>query len=116
MQKTVLGTEDHGTLISMANLGSIYKSAGRWKKAEEQFIEVLDTSNTVLGAEHPDTLISMWNRAYTVKHQQRHDEAITLLKTCVQLQNQQLGHTHPYTIRALSDLEIWQKPFSSSLI
>lgn len=86
------------------------------KEAEELEVQVMDTRKTVLGAEHPDTLISMWNLAYTLKHQQRNVEAITLLKSCVQLQERRFGPTHLYTTRALSDLEIWQKPFSGSFI
>jgi len=115
-RKTVLGAEHPDTLTSMANLAWTYSNQGRLKEAEELGMQVLNTRKEVLGAKHHDTLISLWNMAYTLKHQRRHDEAITLLKTCVQLQKQQLGHTHPYTIRALSDLEIWQKSFSSSLI
>jgi hypothetical protein len=47
----------------MANLASTYRNQGRWKEAEELFVQVMETSLRVLGQEHPDTLTSMNNLA-----------------------------------------------------
>jgi hypothetical protein len=47
--------------ISMSNLALTYTNQGRWKEAEELFVQVIETSLRVLGKEHPDTLTSMAN-------------------------------------------------------
>ncbi|OCK77107.1 hypothetical protein K432DRAFT_129195 [Lepidopterella palustris CBS 459.81] len=92
----------------MANLASTYRNQGRWKKAEELEVQVIETRKRVLGEEHPDTLISMNNLAFTFKSQSRNDEAISLLKTCLQLQKQILGPQHPDTESSLKSLNEWQ--------
>ena len=58
-RKRVLGQEHPDTLASMANLASTYQNQGRWKEAEELFVQVMETFKRVLGQEHPSTLTSM---------------------------------------------------------
>ena len=53
------------TLLSMANLATIYSDLGNLKEAEELELQVLDMRKKLLGAEHPDTLLSMGNLART---------------------------------------------------
>jgi hypothetical protein len=55
----------------MANLALTYQIQGRWKEAEELFMQVMETFKRVLGAEHPDTLTSMNHLAYTWREQER---------------------------------------------
>ena len=62
-------------VTSMANLASTYRNKGRWKEAEELFVQVIKTSVRVLGREHLDTLISMANLASTYRNQGRWKEA-----------------------------------------
>ena len=45
------------------NLASTYRSQGRWKEAEELFVQVMETRKRALGQEHPDSLTSMGNLA-----------------------------------------------------
>jgi hypothetical protein len=63
----VLGEEHPSTLTSMANLASTYRNQGRWKEAEELFVQVMETRKRVLGEEHPSTMTSMNNLAFTLK-------------------------------------------------
>src|SRR5256885_4299742 len=51
--------------LPISNLASTYRNQGRWKEAEELFVQVMETRKRVLGAEHPDMLISMNNLAST---------------------------------------------------
>jgi hypothetical protein len=44
---------------------------GRWKEAEELFVQVIETRKRVLGDEHPSTLTSMGNLASTYGKQGR---------------------------------------------
>jgi hypothetical protein len=61
-----------------------YWNQGRWREAEELFVQVMETRKRVLGEEHPDTLTSMNNLAWTWNHQGRHDEAMELMAECVE--------------------------------
>jgi len=91
---------------------------GRWKEAEELFVQVIKMRKRVLGEEHPDTLTSIdvqesrpmeggrrargasdgdFQEVLGEEHPGGQDaEAIKLLKKCVQLQTQILGADHPY--------------------
>ena len=52
--------EDHpDTLISMANLASIYANMGHWDKALKLILEVVERRKRVLGADDPATLLSI---------------------------------------------------------
>jgi hypothetical protein len=81
----VLGQEHPDTLTSMNNLASTFWNQGRWKEAEELFVQVVETRKRVLGQEHPDTLISMNNLAWTWKGQNRDAEALELISSCLEL-------------------------------
>jgi len=64
-RKRVLGVEHLETLTSIANLASTFWNHGRWKEAEELFVQVIETRKRVLGVEHPSTLTSIANLAST---------------------------------------------------
>ena len=84
----VLDMEHPDTLISMANLASTYRNQGRWKEAEELYVQVMETRKRVLGGEHPDTLTSMAYLASTYWNQGRWKEAEELqVESDVGLQN-----------------------------
>ena len=61
----MLGAEHPDTLLSMANLASIYHNLKNFKEAKELKVQVLEMRKKLLGAEHPDTLLSMGNLART---------------------------------------------------
>ena len=86
----------------MANLALTFWNQGRWKEAEELFVQVMETRKRVLGEEHPDTLTSMNNLAFTFKAQGHNDEAVSLMENCFQLRKQVLGPQHPYTTSSLT--------------
>jgi hypothetical protein len=46
-------------------------SDGRWKEAEEPFVQVVETRKRVLGKGHPNTLTRMGNLASTYMNQGR---------------------------------------------
>jgi Tetratricopeptide repeat len=85
-----------------------YHLGGRWKEAEELFVQVVETRKRVLGEEHPDTLTSMNNFAFTLKGRGQSAEAIKLMEKCVQLQMLVLGTNHPYTLSSSAALIGWQ--------
>ncbi|PCG88113.1 Tetratricopeptide-like helical [Penicillium occitanis (nom. inval.)] len=92
----------------MNYLASIYKEQGRWKEAEELFVQVMEMRERVLDVEHPYTLSSMANLAFTLKEQGRRAEAINLLQNCERLQMKILGIRHPDTLMTSTALISWQ--------
>ena len=63
MRKKALGEKHPSTLASMGNLASVYQEQGRWKEAEELWVQVLEIKKRTIGEEHPSILRSMANLA-----------------------------------------------------
>ena len=84
----MLGAEHPSTLSSITNLASTYRNQGRWKEAEELFVQVMETSSRVLGQEHPSTLTSMANLASTYRKQGRRKEAEELFVQVTETKHQ----------------------------
>jgi hypothetical protein len=103
----VLGTEYLDTLTNITNLALTYRNQGRWKKAEELKVQVIETRKRVLGTEHPDTLINMNNLTHTLKHQNHDDEAIELMASCIKLCIKILGPSHHHTESVFMTLITW---------
>ena len=65
---TMLGAENHKTLVTMNNLASTYRNHGRWDDAEKLGVDVMKLRNALLGPDHPFTLSIMCNLASTYSH------------------------------------------------
>ncbi|KAI9765374.1 MAG: hypothetical protein M1840_007454 [Geoglossum simile] len=52
-----LEVEDKRKAFVWRTIGRVYYCEGRWKEAEELFVQVMETISRVLGEEHPDTII-----------------------------------------------------------
>ncbi|KAL4986027.1 hypothetical protein BDW68DRAFT_179200 [Aspergillus falconensis] len=102
--KERLGLKHPSTLMSIANLASIYRNQGRWDEAEKLEVEVLETSKAVLGAEHPSTLTSMANLAITYWNQGRWNEAEKLEVEVMRVRKTVLGAEHPSTLTSMANL------------
>ena len=63
--KNVEGARSRADESIKNSLASTYRDRGRWKEAEELFVQVMETLKRVLGQEHPSTLTSMANLAST---------------------------------------------------
>jgi hypothetical protein len=88
-------------------LASTYRNQGRWKEAEDLFVQVVEAKKRVLGAKHPDTLASMKNLAHTFYHQGRNKEAIQLMEGVVKSLEATIGPNHPTTREASGFLYSW---------
>ena len=86
------------------NLALTYQSQGRWREAEELFVQVIDTSLKELGEEHPSTLTSMDNLASTFRMQGRWKEAEKLEVKVMETSLRVLGQDHPSTLTNMSNL------------
>ncbi|KAI9771113.1 MAG: hypothetical protein M1840_002464 [Geoglossum simile] len=85
-------------------IGKVYYDEGRWKEAEELFVQVMETSSRVLGEEHPSTLTSMANLASTFWYQGRWKEAEELFVQVMETSSRVLGEEHPNTLTSMADL------------
>ncbi|KAH8724736.1 kinesin light chain [Phaeosphaeriaceae sp. PMI808] len=79
-------------------------SDGRYKEAEELFVQVMQMRKRVLGDKHPYTLASMSNLALTHKDQGRWKEAEELEVQVMQMMKGVLGDEHPDTLTSMSNL------------
>ena len=79
-------------------------SDGRWKEAEELFVQVIETKKRVLREEHPDTLASMANLASTYINQGRWKEAEELQAKQLGICSRVLGEEHPDTLVSMANL------------
>jgi len=104
VRKKVFGLEHNQTLSSIGMVGLAYSLGGRWKEAEELFIQVMETSQRVLGKEHPDTLSSMADLASTHRNQGRWKEAEELEIQVMETSQRVLGKEHPDTLSSIANL------------
>ena len=79
-------------------------SDGRYKEAEELFVEVMETRKRALTDEHPDTLTSMNNLASTYWRQGRWKEAEELFVQVMQSSKKGLTDEHPDTLISMNNL------------
>ena len=100
----VLGLEHPSTLTSMGDLALTIRNQGRWKEAEELFVQVMETSSRVLGLEHSDTLRSMANLAWTYHDQGRWKDAEELFVQVMETSSRVLGLEHPDTLTYMANL------------
>jgi len=89
------GSADTALII---NLASTYRNQGRWKKAEELQVQVMQTLKEVFGQEHPETLACMGNLARTYNIQGRWQEAEALEVQAMETRERVLGHDYPSTL------------------
>ena len=85
-------------------VGMCLYSDGRWKEAEELYMQVMETRKRVLGEEHPDTLTSMANLASTYRNQGRWKEAEVLESQVMETRKRVLGEEHPDTLTSMNNL------------
>ncbi|KAJ5827894.1 hypothetical protein N7447_004657 [Penicillium robsamsonii] len=115
-RKAKLGADHPHTLSSMANLASTFRNQGRWgkrssslkqgrwKEAEQLFMQVIEISKAKLGADHPHTLSSMANLASTFRNQGRWGEAEQLFVQVIETSKAKLGADHPDTLTSMANL------------
>ncbi|KAJ7807144.1 hypothetical protein B0H14DRAFT_2381505 [Mycena olivaceomarginata] len=92
------------TLRVMGNLASAYRNLGKFHKAEELEVVVLQKEKQVLGDDHPHTLQTMRNLALTFCNLGKFYKAEELQVVVLQKQKEVLGDDHPHTLLAMGSL------------
>jgi tetratricopeptide (TPR) repeat protein len=81
-------------------------SDGRYKEAEELFVQVMQARKRGLTDEHPHTLTSMNNLALTYMNQGRLREAEELFVQVMQTMKRLLTDEHPHTLTSMNNLAL----------
>jgi tetratricopeptide (TPR) repeat protein len=98
--------DDKRKVLVWGIVGNVYSVEGRWKEAEELFVQMMETSSRVLGQEHPSTLTSMANLASTYRNQGRSKKAEELQVRVLETHRRVLGKEHPDTLCSMHSLAI----------
>jgi tetratricopeptide (TPR) repeat protein len=85
-------------------LGKCLFEDGRWKDAENAFIQVTDTYIRELGSEHPSTLTCMGRLASTYRNQGRWTDAEKIEINVIEMRKKVLGEEHLDTLTGMSNL------------
>ena len=91
-----LGRQHPHTLMSINNLGLLYKNQGKYDLAEPLYKECLQAREEKLSRQHTDTLSSINNLASLYDKQGKCDLADLLYEDCIQSAEELLGNEHPH--------------------
>jgi serine/threonine protein kinase len=101
-----LGKQHPNTLLSMSNLATGYRAAGRTEAAISLWQETLALQKDLLGSDHPDTLTTMSNLAVGYRAAGDTDAAIELWEKTLAQRRAQWGPDHVDTLVSMSNLAI----------
>jgi tetratricopeptide (TPR) repeat protein len=102
--KAKLGPDHPNTLISMNNLATGYRAAGKLSLALPLYKETLQLMKAKLGPDHPNTLTSMSNLAAGYLSAGKVSLALPLLEETLKLSKAKVGPDHPDTLSTMSNL------------
>ena len=86
---------------SLSNLAGLYRTQGKYAKAEPLYIRSLAIREGVLGKDHPDVATALSNLADLYRLQIRYAEAETLYERSLAITEKALGKEHPNVARIL---------------
>jgi len=109
LESNFIENSGENTINLAEKYGLCLISDGRWREAEELFVQVTKTREIVLGKEHPDTLKSMNNLAILLNNQSKCDATESLFRETLQLAEKVLGKEHPDTLKSMNNLAILLK-------
>jgi tetratricopeptide (TPR) repeat protein len=94
----VLGSDHPNTLRVMGNLGTVYRSAGKYAQAEPLLAGALEIGRRVQGELHPNTLQTMNNLADLYRDQGKYAESESVYRNVLEGRRRVLGADHPDTL------------------
>jgi tetratricopeptide (TPR) repeat protein len=103
-RKRMLDAEHPDTLSDIQNLANTYAKQGRWKEAEELFVQVIEVRKKMQGVEHLDTLTDMANLALAFWNLGQWKEAEELGVQIIEKSSRVLGIQHRFTLTAKANL------------
>ncbi len=91
---------------SYNNLAELYRTQGRYEKAEPYYDKALEIRRRVLGEDHPSTATSYNNLALLYKTQGRYEEAEPYYEKALEIRRSILGENHPNTAGSYNNLAL----------
>ncbi|USP79359.1 hypothetical protein yc1106_06633 [Curvularia clavata] len=80
------------------------QSDGQYKRAEELYMQVIESRRRVLGSKHPDTLTSVNNLGSVLSSQGKYEEAEAMHRRALEGYEKVLGREHPDTLTSVNNL------------
>ncbi|KAL6155234.1 hypothetical protein ACJQWK_00900 [Exserohilum turcicum] len=80
------------------------QSDGQYKRAEELYVQVMESRKRVLGSKHPHTLASVNNLGSVLSRQGKYEEAEVMHRRALEVREKVLGREHPDTLASVSNL------------
>jgi tetratricopeptide (TPR) repeat protein len=103
-QRSQLGEDDPGRLLSQHNLARAYQADGQVHKAVALLQHVVEVSEKTLAAEHPDRLASQHELARAYQADGQVHKAVTLLEHIVEVEEKTLAAEHPSRLASQHEL------------
>jgi tetratricopeptide (TPR) repeat protein len=94
---------------SLNNLAELYRSQGKYDRAEPLYLQALELRKSILGENHPDYATSLNNLALLYKSQGKYDRAEPLYLQALELKKSILGENHPSYATSLNNLALLYK-------
>jgi len=101
-----LGPEHTSTLITVNNLGLLYRDQGKLAEAEEMYRRALQGYEKALGPGHRDTLWTVNNLGSLYSDQGKLDEAEEMYRRALQGREKALGPEHRDTLNTVNNLGV----------
>jgi eukaryotic-like serine/threonine-protein kinase len=105
-QRSILGTDNRETLVTMHLLANGLMSQGRIAEAEKIQREALEIDRRMLGADHPETLGTLTAIAFAMDETKRLKMVEKFLRETLETQIRDLGPDHGEAVRTKTDLAI----------
>jgi tetratricopeptide (TPR) repeat protein len=96
--------DDEGGTNLAENCARALQSDGQYKRAEELYIQVMESRRRVLGSKHPNTLASVSNLGLVLEGQGKYEEAEAIERRALEARERMLGREHPDTLTSISNL------------
>ncbi|KAL6153466.1 hypothetical protein ACJQWK_11234 [Exserohilum turcicum] len=80
------------------------QSDGQYKRAEELYMQVMESRRRVLGSKHPNTLTSVNNLGSVLERQGKYEEAEAMHRRALEAREEVLGREHPDTLTSVNNL------------
>ena len=77
------------------------QSDGQYKRAEELYMQVMESRRRVLGSKHPNTLTSVNNLGSVLERQGKYEEAEAMHRRALEAREEVLGREHPHTLSSV---------------
>jgi CHAT domain-containing protein/Tfp pilus assembly protein PilF len=92
--------------VALYNLGSLYRTLGKYSDAEELFKRALEVKEKAIGTDNPDVADTLNSLAAVYQNQGRYADAEGLYKRALTIREKTLGKGHPEVAKSLNNLAI----------